>query len=336
MQHDNNSNASSPLLVDSDILYGSEDNYDPLQQQPQPEPQVQNQGEGQAQGPPAVQQPPLPPQHPDDMIVEDFEEEEHEGQNLDSVAQTVLDFIEDEAVESSVSEIMAEEKEADAQASKAEAKGYADDSKPKSRKSKSEQQEMMDTLRAILDDYTIPKKRRPSHSPSLSSDDSESESDPYDDKNKEIKDKIKKNLKGNKKIKSYKKQGKLRYKIINQILKAFETKYHGSESGSIDDWLNQLEFLIKPHHLRTDEKAYIVVNLVKGRAFKILREHGDSTNYEQLRDLLITEFRTPGAYYSHIQSFCNGRQGDRQKVAGYYRYLTNESSKINEMAKEKI
>ena len=65
------------------------------------------------------------------------------------------------------------------------------------------------------------------------------------------------------------------------------------------------------------------------------REHGDSTNYEQLRDLLITEFRTPGAYYSHIQSFCNGRQGDRQKVAGYYRYLTNESSKINEIAKEK-
>ena len=39
-------------------------------------------------------------------------------------------------------------------------------------------------------------------------------------------------------LKDYKmpKTKALRYKIVNQILKTFTTKYHGTESGSIDDW----------------------------------------------------------------------------------------------------
>ena len=126
----------------------------------------------------------------------------------------------------------------------------------------------------------------------------------------------------------------LRYKIVNQILKTFTTKYHGTESGSIDDWLHQLEFLIKPHNLSSAEKAYLVVNLVRGRAFMVLTQ-GDSTDYEQLRGLLIQEFRSPGAYYKHIQGFCKAVQDQSQKVSGFYRYLTTEAKRINDMSMEK-
>ena len=117
----------------------------------------------------------------------------------------------------------------------------------------------------------------------------------------------------------------LRYKVLMQILNAFGNKFTGSESVSIDEWLHQLEFLVKPHNLSSAEKAYLLVNSVRGRAFMVLTE-GDSSNYEELKNLLLNEFRQPGAYMKSIQDLCNARQGKHQKVAGYYHYLSKKMS----------
>eukprot|EP00835_Amoeboradix_gromovi_P000213 NODE_7_length_48057_cov_0.322240.p22 type:complete len:184 gc:universal NODE_7_length_48057_cov_0.322240:13374-12823(-) len=100
----------------------------------------------------------------------------------------------------------------------------------------------------------------------------------------------------------------LRYKILMQILNAFGNKFTGSESIGINEWLHQLEFLLKPHNLSSAEKAYVLGNSVRGRAFMVLTE-GDSSNYEELKSLLLREFRQPGAYMKSIQDLCSARQG---------------------------
>eukprot|EP00835_Amoeboradix_gromovi_P006923 NODE_945_length_2856_cov_0.287631.p1 type:complete len:584 gc:universal NODE_945_length_2856_cov_0.287631:82-1833(+) len=128
--------------------------------------------------------------------------------------------------------------------------------------------------------------------------------------------------------------GQLRYKILMQILNAFGNKFTGNESVDIDEWLHQLEFLVKPDHLSSAEKAYLLVNSVRGRAFMVLTE-GDSSNYEELKSLLQNEFRLPGAYMKSIQDFCNARQGKNQKVAGYYHYLSKKMGRVNDMARER-
>ena len=129
-------------------------------------------------------------------------------------------------------------------------------------------------------------------------------------------------------------QPRMRYKLLMQTLKVFDAKFSGKEGDNIDEWFHRLEFFIKPHKFSSQEKAYILVNSVKGKAFSILTE-GDSSDYESLRQLLLKEYRSPGAYARAIQEFCEAKQGRKQKVSGYYHYLSKKMSRINEMAREK-
>jgi hypothetical protein len=103
--------------------------------------------------------------------------------------------------------------------------------------------------------------------------------------------------------------GRMRYKLLMQTLKVFDSKFSGSEN--IDEWFHRLEFFIRPHDLSTEEKAYLLVNSVKGKAFSVLTE-GNSTNYEELKDILLKEFRAPGAYLKTIEDFCEAKQGRNQ------------------------
>jgi hypothetical protein len=126
----------------------------------------------------------------------------------------------------------------------------------------------------------------------------------------------------------------MRYRVSMQIMNSISSKFSGTESENVDEWLHQLEFLVKPHELTSAELAYILVNSVKGRAFAVLTE-GDSSNYEGLKQMLVNEFRVPGAYMKAIQGFCAGRQGKNQKVSGYYHFLSRKMGRINEMSKKK-
>ena len=125
----------------------------------------------------------------------------------------------------------------------------------------------------------------------------------------------------------------LRYNVSMRIMNSITSKFSGNEDN-VDEWLHQLEFLISPHQLTSKEKAYILVNSVKGRAFAVLTE-GDSSDYQALKQMLVKEFRTPGLYIKSIQSFSSARQGKTQKVSGYYHFLSRKLGRINEMAKEK-
>ena len=62
-----------------------------------------------------------------------------------------------------------------------------------------------------------------------------------------------------------------------QTLKVFDAKFSGKENENIDVWFHRLEFFIKPHKFNSQEKAYILVNSVKEKAFSILTE-GDSSD----------------------------------------------------------
>ncbi len=128
--------------------------------------------------------------------------------------------------------------------------------------------------------------------------------------------------------------GGMRYSLLMQTLKVFDSKFSGKEGENIDEWFHRLEFFVKPHGLSSEEKAYVLVNSVKGKAFSILTE-GNSTNYEELKELLLREFRAPGAYMKFIQEFCNAKQGKNQKVSGFYHYLSKKMGRINDMAREK-
>ena len=100
----------------------------------------------------------------------------------------------------------------------------------------------------------------------------------------------------------------IRYKLLMQMIRVFDSKFTGGENENIDDWFHRLEFFIRPHALTSAEKAYILVNCVKDRAFSILTE-GDSTNYEELKRRLMMEYRKPGAYNKSIQEFVHAKQG---------------------------
>ena len=126
----------------------------------------------------------------------------------------------------------------------------------------------------------------------------------------------------------------LRFGLLMQIIKVFNSKFSGDDGKNIDEWFNELMFFIRPHELSSAEKAYVLVNSVKGRAFTLLTE-GDSTNFEQLKALLLSEFRSPGAYWKAIQSFSVARQGKNQKVSGFYHFLTKKVARINEMYRER-
>ena len=126
----------------------------------------------------------------------------------------------------------------------------------------------------------------------------------------------------------------MRYKLLLQIMSVFDSKFNGNESESVDEWFRRLEFFMNPHYLTSAEKAYVLVNSVKGRAFQMITE-GDSSNYEQLKEMLVQEFRAPGAYMKYIQDFCVARQGSQQKVSGYYHFLSKKIAPINDMCREK-
>ena len=90
------------------------------------------------------------------------------------------------------------------------------------------------------------------------------------------------------------------------MIRVFDSKFTGAENENIDEWFHRLEFFIRPHGLSSAEKAYILVNCVKDRAFSILTE-GDSTNYEELKHWLTIEYRKPGAYNKSIHDFVHAR-----------------------------
>ena len=126
----------------------------------------------------------------------------------------------------------------------------------------------------------------------------------------------------------------LRMRVLNPILKTFHDKYKGSDSGPVDDFFKQFEFMMKPHNLSQQEKAYLLVNLTREKAFDVLI-NGDSENYDVLKEILLEEFRGPKAYYQTVADLCKARQMDGQKVVKFYRYLSKKVGNANNLALEK-
>ncbi len=129
-------------------------------------------------------------------------------------------------------------------------------------------------------------------------------------------------------------ESKIRYGLIHQLMKGHSQYFSNRESGRIDEWFQQLEFLCKPHKLTSKEKAYFLVNRLKDRAFQVVLS-GDSEDYESLKQLLLKEFRVPGTYYSEIAKLATQSQRPGDQSYKYYKFLTDESRRVNDLAKER-
>ena len=226
-------------------------------------------------------------------------------------------LIEDEAEEVDDQVIEQEEAEADAMQENDDGESVNPPTEVQGEKPRVKDSEQL-RIEEALKDFSIPKKRGFVETGSSSSgSDSVNHSDLYSSN---------KRRKAGREKKTDKPNLKLCNKLSSQM-----TFYKSKKDGPIDEWLGRMEFIVRPYDLSDAEMRVLVTSKLDGKAFETILD-ADCRTYNEMKDVLLVRFRTPGAYYATMQRVLHSKRRETDPVETFYGYLQSESQKAKKIA----